>query len=126
MPNSEFYNPILLSTGDLVVSGPFKPAVAEGLQVFGEVTIRFLIIQHLQGQQPVVVDEVASWTSGDSWEKTVPASRVAGLQVGEVRAIGIAIVVWQFDPPTPPAPREDPAIETFTWCVKREVVHQAV
>ena len=81
-----------------------------------------MLVQHLNSQrEPVVVDDVATWSSGDNWEAMLSADRIAGLEVGAVRAIGVAILRWDADPPSD----DPPAFETYTWCVTRNVVAQS-
>jgi hypothetical protein len=128
MTDSQFENPILLKNGDLKVFGPIKQPPPRQ-ELIGDITIRFLIIQQTakQGGQPVIIDHVASWTSGPRFETTVPKAEVkeaedkAGrrLRVGsKVRGIAMAILVRQYDQD----PKVPPAIETFTWCVEKKLV----
>jgi hypothetical protein len=134
MPFSQFTNPRLLPTGELEVGGPFDLEF-DLAQLQGEVTIRFLIIQPVQGEQPVVIDEVTSWTvaDGQTWLKTVPASRVdqrlkaspalgTDEKKGKCRGVAQAIVIRNVPPATPGDPADPPIFDSFTWCVTTEVL----
>ena len=121
MPHSEINNPVLLSDGELVVTGPIMPSVTPGIKLVGPVTVRFLLHQKLPTQtQDVIIDDVATWESGPNWEAMIPAARASEIQPGEIRGIGVAILRWDHDPPD----GDDPAFETYTWCVRRTVVAQ--
>ena len=129
MPHSAFANPILLPSCDLVVTGPVIPATSTQVRQVDPVTIRVMVHQDRDGQDPVVIDEITTWTAaaGDSFSLVIPAAKADGIQPGRrVRLIGVAIIRWDpirgaegggdaADPPT---------FETYTWCVTRTVEAQ--
>jgi len=135
MPVTQFSKATLWSNGCLDVSGPFKLEFPEE-QLQGEVTIRFLLIQDRDGPEPVIVDDLASWTRGspEVWQKTLQPgdfdSRLRASPVpdspgkeGLCRGIGQAIVIRNI-PPEPGKPPDPPVIDTLTWCVTTEVVQR--
>jgi hypothetical protein len=130
MPVTQFNKPKLLSNGCLDVSGPFDLEF-DPAQLQGEVTIRFLLVQDVEGEAPVIVDDVAGWTGGPNWQRTVAASRVdrrlraspvpdSPDKEGLCRGIGQAIVIRHV-PPAPGRKPEPPIFDTITWCVTTEV-----
>jgi hypothetical protein len=117
LPNSEFNAPELRPNGELFVSGPFTPATSPGQHLEGEVTVRFLIHQHLQNQPEVIIDGSTSLrppVAGD-WTFTFPPGH--GIQAGGVQCIGVMILRWDNDPPS----TDNPGLEAYTWCVQRTV-----
>ena len=119
MPHSAFNDPILLPGGELVVTGPVVIASSPLVLLVPPITFRFLIVQKLKGRAAVVVDDEASWAAGAVWEKMITADKAAGIALGEVRAVGTAIMRWDAIDPDSPDP---PAFETYSWCVTRNVV----
>jgi len=129
MPHSAFANPILLPNCDLVVTGPVIPATSTQVRQVDPVTIRVMVVQERDGREPVVIEELTSWTAaaGDNFRVVIPAVRAEGIEPGKkVRLIGVAIIRWDpirgaesgVDDPDPPA------FESFTWCVTRTVESQ--
>jgi hypothetical protein len=118
MPNTAFNNPQLLATGHLFVTGPVRPATSPGQHLVEEITIRFLIHQHLQGQPEVIVDGVSRYSPpvAGNWDYTFDPGH--GIQLGQVQGVGVAIFRWDDDNDA-----ENPALESYNWCVTRTVVN---
>jgi hypothetical protein len=128
---ARFFNPVLLSNGDLKVSGPFSNGAGK---VLGDVQIRYLIIPDSKEERdppgtidpaakpPRIIDRVATVPpGGDSFEDIVPAADVPPLRRGDlVRGIGLAVAIKHF-PPGPSEPHAPPAFETLTWCVDLKI-----
>lgn len=118
---ARFFNPVLLSNGDLKVRGPFSNS--DG-QVLGDVLVRYLIIpENEEGQPPRgTIDRVTTVPSGgNAFEDIVPAAEVPELREGDlVRGVALAVAVKHF-PPGPSEPPAPPSFETLTWCVDLRV-----
>ena len=123
---ARFFNPVLLSNGDLKVSGPFSNSDGK---VLGDVLVRFLIIpDSKEGQpRPRMIDGVATVPpGGDAFDEIVPAAKVPPLRKGDlVRGVGLAVAVKRF-PPGPSEPPAPPAFETLTWCVDLRIEEETV
>jgi hypothetical protein len=122
--------------GDLMVAGPFDP---EGGRILGTAKIHFLIIQDREGlrsgrearrgareargsardapRDDVVIENEAAWTPPRRrWHKKIPADDLRGLQPGDARGIGIAVVIKKGSDGNPPI------FETITWCADTKIV----
>jgi hypothetical protein len=140
MPVSQFKPPPLLrGNGDLEVIGPLDLEFDE-TDLVGEVVIRFLLVQDVENEQPIMVDGVATWRpeQGGSWQITVPKARMPRTltaadpldpKKGICRAIGQAIVIRRApvdpdDPEFDPDDPDPPVFDSFTWCVKTKIAKE--
>jgi hypothetical protein len=134
---TQFDPPRIDDSGNLWVSGPFKP---EGATIRGQVLVPFMIIQYpadQAGQPPADADfQLAQGLGmcdpskpdehGDlTWKGVVDAShfnRADWDLTRPVRGIGAAIVVRDTNevlPPDPGDPKNPPVIEVITWCMTK-------
>jgi hypothetical protein len=115
VPAGRFSDPVLLSTGELRVTGNFS---TDGV-VIPPVPIRFLIIPKTNGASGDGAQGVATWTSGETFTHVVPARDVpAEITLGaNARGIGLAVMVKRADKADDP-----PTFDTFTWCVDVTIV----
>src|SRR5262245_44254541 len=119
-----FHPPVVISTDQdnyLRVSGPLDPAGLNPIR--GDVVVRYELIQHLPGQQKVIIDGFGKWDGAAQWTDVLSRAEVdtqlaaqggAQLASGSIRGIATAIVVT--DPPAT-TPDDEPIFMTISWCV---------